>query len=407
MSDLESDKNSAPKVLEKEGEETMVGEFREFMRNQSDMNSQLIRMLKEISEPQKKKPRLEEAGSSKESEETSNIADEVIEMSASSDNDALMKEIQEANKENKEDKDEEDPWADFNSGTHSNDQNNGEGGVVGEVDDTEMHIKGSQYRELLEQTEEVVGDPIDKTLAEICNNSWGKVKLSKDKKKTLVENIKIPSNCTVLKTPKLNTECYIRLYENGQSRDKGHQERQKETTRAAIPLYHAVGRLGALKQELTQRKAPAAVLKEITEINKQVQKSICVLNYSFTETTRKRKYDLCAALGNQFKPFAQGPSSADQLFDEETMKKMKSELKQVKAKGADFSAKNFSSLQKPLRGSNSGYIKKSYNNYNNSNNSNSNKSNFTKSRDGYRTYNNNNNNNNNNSNNNNSSRRKK
>ena len=87
-------------------------------------------------------------------------------------------------------------------------------------------------------------------------------------------------------------------------------------------------------------------------------------------------------------------SSVEELFDEDTMKRMKSELKQVKAKGADFSAKNSSSLQKSQRGGQSGYTdkkftQKSYSNYNNSNGK---KNNFNKGRDGYRSNNSNNNN---------------
>ena len=124
-------------------------------------------------------------------------------------------------------------------------------------------------------------------------------------------------------------------------------------------------------------------------INVTLQKSIRMLNYSYSETTRKRKYDVCGSLGDQFKPFAQGESSADNLFSEETLKAMKSELKNVKVKRTSTNttqaSKNSYSLPKTSRGEYSGgnwtkgkttqKTSQNYNNYNNNNKNGSNKNN--------------------------------
>ena len=186
-----------------------------------------------------------------------------------------------------------------------------------------------------------------------------------------------------MQTPKLNTACDIRLYDSARTKDLASADRQKDLVRAAIPLYHTVGAVAKLKADLTKYGAPTAVLDSVAMINVTVQKSIRMLNYSYTETTRKRKYDVCGTLGGQFKPFAQAESSLEYLFSEETMKSMKSELKNVKVKRTDSNtqgqgSKNVTSLPKSQRGEYSGgsnwpknkYQKPSqnYSNYNNNKN---------------------------------------
>ena len=258
------------------------------------------------------------------------------------------------------------------------------------------HISGSRYQVLLEQTEEVMGEPIDDNLAKVCEKTWGKAKLSKDKKKKMLEEVKIPENCKILKSPKLNSEIYIRLLENAQSKDRAAQEKQKDIARATIPILEAIGEVAQVEDLLIKAGGKEKSLaKKVNGILPTLQKSIAILNYSFTETTRKRKYDATTALGKQFKPFAQGESSKEFLFDEDTMKKMKSELKALKPKGADFGSKNGQSFGRTQRSHhtqgnyNHGKYpakKTGYNNYKHYNNSNSNSSNNG--------YNNNNNNNN-------------
>ena len=139
-----------------------------------------------------------------------------------------------------------------------------------------------------------------------------------------------------MKTPKLNTEIDIRLFDQNRTKDIAAADRQKDMVRAAIPLYHAVGAVAKLKNELARHQAPSAVLDSVGMINVTIQKSIRMLNYSYTETTRKRKYDITGSLGGQFKPFAQAESTEDSLFSPETIKAMmKAELSKVSVKRQD------------------------------------------------------------------------
>ena len=113
------------------------------------------------------------------------------------------------------------------------------------------------------------------------------------------------------------------------------------------------------KFPVTQKEREA--YKKMPEIDTLGQQCWGILNYNVTETTRKRRYDTCSALGSQFKPFASTitPNStplSDFLFDEEVMKKMKSELKtvHVNKNSAPSNSKNGQSLGKSSRGYSSG-----------------------------------------------------
>ena len=113
-----------------------------------------------------------------------------------------------------------------------------------------------------------------------------------------------------------------------------------------------------------------------------------LLNYNFTETTRKRKTDICNALGSAFKPHInESTVTGENLFDDETMKNMKTELKKINVKPLVKAspAKNGSSFGKSPRshqqyqGNNSytkyGNQKRHYDNsqgYNRDNNNNNN-----------------------------------
>ena len=57
------------------------------------------------------------------------------------------------------------------------------------------------------------------------------------------------------------------------------------------------------------------------------QNSLKVLNHSFFEGLRERKADVWTSLGRQFKLFLTSISTEDLQFYDDTMKKMKSELK--------------------------------------------------------------------------------
>ena len=201
----------------------------------------------------------------------------------------------------------------------------------------------------------------------------------------------------MMKSPKLNREIYIRMAENGQTKDRATQDCQKDMTRATIPLLKSVGEIAKVEDLLLAQKeekgevsaADKKALKMVQRVLPIIQKSIGILNYSFTETSRKRKYDACNALGRQFKPFASGKSSDEFLFDEEAMKKMKTELKAIRPKGAEMqkqkygeSSKNYQYSGKSQRGHQQGNYRSSTRgrgNFSNYTNSNSYTNNYTNS----------------------------
>ena len=359
----------------------------EFIANQRLMNDKLIKLFESFS---KRNSNEDESGGMPPPSKKRKENDDAIELHPS--DNALTRTEQE-----EEEDDDDDAWDGFNGFGQCPTNHKGDGPDA--EHGTEEHISGSQFQGLLEQSEDVLGDPIETALAEVCNKTWGKAKLSKDKKKALREEFNIPSNCPNMKTPKLNTEIDIRLYDQARTKDQAAADRQKDMVRAAIPLYHAVGAVAKLKSELSKHHAPSAVLDSVGMINVTIQKSIRMLNYSYTETTRKRKYDVTGTLGGQFKPFAQAESTEESLFSAETIKAMmKAELSKVTVKKQDSSysqtSKNGSGLQKSQRGEYSGgYTKKNFpkpsQNYNNYNNN----------RGGSNKNNNNGNNNNNNNNN--------
>ena len=119
----------------------------------------------------------------------------------------------------------------------------------------------------------------------------------------------------------------------------------------------------------------------------KLQQSVKVLAYDFTATTKKRKLDVCAALGSAFNPYSQDTKTAEEyLFNDETMKMMKTELNAIKprnTKGKDTTTSDSKNAnypgKSPRGGQNQGYTpKKNYNsnsgNYSNSSNKNHQKS---------------------------------
>ena len=359
----------------------------EFMENQKSMNERFVKLFDAMS---KKFTEDDSGGDPPPSKKARVENDDAIELHPNEDTLTRTEQVED---------EETDHWDGFNGFGKDPINHTGDGPAAEQG--TEEHISGSQFQGLLEQSEDVLGDPIETALADVCNKTWGKAKLSKDKKKALREEFNIPSNCSVMKTPKLNTEVDIRLYDQARTKDQAAADRQKDMVRAAIPLYHAVGAVAKLGNDLAKHHAPPAVLDSVSMINVTIQKSIRMLNYSYTETTRKRKYDVTGTLGGQFKPFAQTESNEEHLFSTETIKAMmKAELSKVSVKRQEssygHSSKNGSSLQKSQRGGefSGGYTKKNFHkpsqNYNNYNN---NKGGSNKTNSGY----NNNNNNNNNS----------
>ena len=91
-----------------------------------------------------------------------------------------------------------------------------------------------------------MGKPMESDLAGVCNQIWGKA-LSNETNKDDMKKILVPSNCGRMKTPRLNTEVYVKLNEPAQMKDKAAQRKQKFAVKAAIPVMQAMVKLFFLK----------------------------------------------------------------------------------------------------------------------------------------------------------------
>ena len=301
-----------------------------------------------------------------------------------------------------------DPWDQVNNEDLGDEQTGTSDSPDGE-DDFEATL-GSEFQDLLESTEEILGDPIDKSLASVVEQTWGKCLLSTEKRSALWKGINIPSNCKVLKAKELNTKVLIRVNENAWKKDKAARDRQKGLSRAAIPALYSMGNLRKAKESLGKcskicsmeprtldeaKKFLAAIkshskeaLDMVNDTSTKLQQSVKVLAYDYTAATKKRKQDITNALGAAFNPYSQDTKTSEEfLFNEETMKMMKNELNQIKPKAKGYNkdftteSKNSNYPGKSPRGGHNqgGYTKKTFNsnsgNYNNYNNKNQPKSN--------------------------------
>ena len=248
-------------------------------------------------------------------------------------------------------------------------------------------LASSRYRDMLSQVKEELGNPLSSTLANAIKRTFGQAVLDKDIKEKLDKPIKIPSNMTIMKTPKLNTEIYIRLKDIPKQKDDGAVNKQKDITRAVVPLLQALDGVSSAKtmmQQETQKRDKAThpvtkhekdLYKKLGDIDTQLQQCYKLLNYHLTDCVRKRKYSVCSSLGRVFTSFAglkeprtDESETKDFLFSEDTMKKMKSDLKKLPVQAS----KNVRGTGKSTRGHHQGSNYNSHNSYNNQNNNNNN-----------------------------------
>ena len=184
--------------------EEEVEEFSLFTRQQNELNGVMLKQLEKIcrkvgaSEPPKKKQKVspeEATGTSNhdysKDKEKENEDPPEPEISVHVSPEDRIADIVEDSEE------EEDPWGglyqrDTQPGSKDH-EGNGASGIVdpaksGENSvDTGEDAESSRYQGLIDQTEEIVGEPIEEKLAQVCNKVWGKVKLDSERKKTLLK----------------------------------------------------------------------------------------------------------------------------------------------------------------------------------------------------------------------------
>ena len=106
--------------------------------------------------------------------------------------------------------------------------------------DDDEQDKG-RYQDLLDSVQEETSSPTESEFAEVCGKIWEKAK-RKGCSSTGDEfkNILIPSSCSYLKTPYLNSEIYSKLHDATTNRDKGEQRKQRAYVKATVPLMQEV-----------------------------------------------------------------------------------------------------------------------------------------------------------------------
>ena len=116
----------------------------------------------------------------------------------------------------------------------------------------------SRYKAIMDHTTEKMGDPMVPNIEGLVTASWGKLKLNAKTKKDLQEKLPIPVNCPAMKAPKLNTEVYIRVYENASSKDDVLKRGQVDIAKATVPILRAMGDLekveSVMEKELRAKK---------------------------------------------------------------------------------------------------------------------------------------------------------
>ena len=208
------------------------------------------------------------------------------------------------------------------------------------------------YKDLLESAEDFDGKPIEQEFANVMGKIWGKVKPN-DKQKKEFRDILIPKNCPFMKTPLLNNEIYNVMLGPSTSKDKANQRRQRMAAKAAIPVMKSIIELKDLGTSLKRCAKRDPSLKQVQEnvenISPHLKQSLRVLNTTFSETLKKRKSDICNAMGRDFRAYASSPSTDELLFDEPTMKRMWLDIKSLSDK-KKYEPKNLGGPHKTPRG---------------------------------------------------------
>lgn len=235
-----------------------------------------------------------------------------------------------------------------------------------------------KHKIMLEQVEEKLGEPISKHLEKAFKKTWNTAVLNHKKKEEMLNGILIPSNMKCMKTPKLNSEIFIRMGNVGRDKDEASANRQRELTRATIPLLRAMEKTFEVQMSFLERakrdqvKHPLTPFektsyKKLQEAYEEGQRAYNTMNYFLTDNTRRRKYSALISLGKDFTSMstvkeeeidADNRDDKEYLFGEEVINKMSSQLKKLPIKPTV--SKNAQNSGRPQRSFNSGNVRGRY-----------------------------------------------
>ena len=227
-----------------------------------------------------------------------------------------------------------------------------------------------EFKDLLDSIEVNLGPKMEEDLAGVMSQIWGKSTYT-DKQKKEFEKILIPKNAKFLITPLLNPELKNILYDGPYYKDKAFQRKQRLNTKAVIPVLSAMASIKGMKAGLRRTidkhhpekgpdkagevKLAKKFFKQLEAISPALRTATKFLNASYSDTLRKRKSDICHTLGKSFGGFVHSLSGEKQLFDDNTIKKMKPYIRMVAEKMQK--AKNEKAFRKTRRGRGKGKAK--------------------------------------------------
>ena len=156
-----------------------------------------------------------------------------------------------------------------------------------------------------------MGPSVETKFAEFCGKIWGKTK-PKGRSSTGDEfkNILIPSNCSCLRSPYLNSEIYNKLHDATTNRDKGTHRKQRAYAKATIALMQAVANLKEIEKKAIEELSKE-IYSKLRDISPLLHQSVRMQNVLFTGRQRKRKCDVCSTLGNDFRCYSRCPPTKD------------------------------------------------------------------------------------------------
>ena len=230
-------------------------------------------------------------------------------------------------------------------------------------DDEQEQIMTAKYQSMIDLVQEELGDPVSEPLAKVCERSWNQARLDAEKKKEFLKDIKIPRNMEFMKTPKLNSEVYLRLRNNAKQGDEASAKRARDVTKAVIPMMRGLDKVTAAQKALKD-KDYSKVAERLKDIDQLIQKSYGILNYFVTDNTRRRKFQACSSLGgcDGSQNVKEDKIDVDNLFGEQAMQKLKPILKKIplqlskNAKGSSNAPRGqFQGGYRNFRGDRNGY----------------------------------------------------
>ena len=90
-----------------------------------------------------------------------------------------------------------------------------------------------------------------------------------------------------------------------------------------------------------KKELPKKIFSKLHNILPLLHQSIRMQNVLFTETQRKRKYDMCSILGKLFRWCSSCLSTKYHLFDKPNIKKMRQDLKHSMEKRQQYSKNTY------------------------------------------------------------------